>query len=148
MNRCMSGKPVWRSDAFSTEMLLAVPVWLTLLRRPWVAVDATTMSPPRSPGDHLMSNNPAPPDQERASSADIPRRQALGALAAGAGALVAGSAGKGAAASRQTAASPVTSLPAPSAAGIDHVLGLMMANRSFAHYLRWLRGADAPPAGL
>jgi hypothetical protein len=39
MNRCISGKPVWRSGAFSVEMLLAVPVWFTLLRRPWVAAD-------------------------------------------------------------------------------------------------------------
>lgn len=95
-----------------------------------------------------MHHDPAQPDQERASSAGIPRRQALGVLAAGAGAMVAGGAGRRAAASGQTGASPVATLPAPSAAGIDHVVVLMMENRSFDHYLGWLPGSDGRQAGF
>lgn len=89
---------------------------------------------------------PARTEQERVSSAGIPRRQALGALAAGAGVLVAGGSGRGAA-SEPTAAS-VASLPPPSSAGIDHVVVLMMENRSFDHYLGWLPGSDGRQAGL
>ena len=92
-----------------------------------------------------MSNDSAPPDQERASSAGISRRHALGALAAGAGTLMAAGAGKG---SAQAAASPVPSLPAPSASGIDHVVVLMMENRSFDHFLGWLPGSEGRQAGL
>lgn len=95
-----------------------------------------------------MHNDPAQPDQERASSAGIPRRRALGALAAGAGVMISGGAGKRAAASGQAAASPATGLPAPSAAGIDHVVVLMMENRSFDHYLGWLPGSDGRQAGF
>jgi phospholipase C len=40
------------------------------------------------------------------------------------------------------------SLPAPSASGIDHVVVLMMENRSFDHYLGWLPGSDGRQAGL
>jgi phospholipase C len=39
-------------------------------------------------------------------------------------------------------------LPAPSASGIDHVVVLMMENRSFDHYLGWLPGSDGRQAGL
>jgi phospholipase C len=95
-----------------------------------------------------MRNDPAHPDQERASSAGIPRRQALGVLAAGAGAMVVGGASQRAAASEQTTASPAAGLPAPSAAGIDHVVVLMMENRSFDHYLGWLPGSDGRQAGF
>jgi hypothetical protein len=39
-------------------------------------------------------------------------------------------------------------MPAPSASGIDHVVVLMMENRSFDHYLGWLPGSDGRQAGL
>ncbi|NUS49687.1 MAG: alkaline phosphatase family protein, partial [Nocardioidaceae bacterium] len=39
-------------------------------------------------------------------------------------------------------------LPAPAASGIDHIIVLMMENRSFDHYLGWLKGADGRQAGL
>ena len=45
-----------------------------------------------------------------------------------------------------SAASP--SLPAPGASGIEHVVVVMMENRSFDHYLGWLPGADGRQAGL
>ena len=39
-------------------------------------------------------------------------------------------------------------LPAPSASGIEHVVVVMMENRSFHHFLGWLPGADGKQAGL
>src|SRR6266571_1615162 len=41
-----------------------------------------------------------------------------------------------------------TSLPKPSRSGIDHVVVVMMENRSFDHLLGWLPGADGKQAGL
>ena len=45
-------------------------------------------------------------------------------------------------------ASASTSLPAPAASGIDHIVVVMMENRSFDHFLGWLPGADGKQAGL
>ena len=42
----------------------------------------------------------------------------------------------------------VGALPAPGQSGIDHIIVLMMENRSFDHYLGWLKGADGKQAGL
>ncbi len=39
-------------------------------------------------------------------------------------------------------------LPEPDDSGIEHVIVLMMENRSFDHYLGWLPGADGRQAGL
>jgi phospholipase C len=39
-------------------------------------------------------------------------------------------------------------LPAPAASGIDHVVVVMMENRSFDHFLGWLPGADGKQTGL
>jgi phospholipase C len=41
-----------------------------------------------------------------------------------------------------------TKLPAPAKSGIDHVIVVMMENRSFDHFLGWLPGADGKQAGL
>ncbi len=41
-----------------------------------------------------------------------------------------------------------SALPLPADSGIDHVIMLMMENRSFDHYLGWLPGADGRQAGL
>src|SRR5713226_8265425 len=41
-----------------------------------------------------------------------------------------------------------TSLPKPGRSGIDHVIVVMMENRSFDHLLGWLPGADGKQAGL
>jgi phospholipase C len=57
---------------------------------------------------------------------------AAGALALGPGAL---------SAQRRT-------LPRPSQSGIDHIIVVMMENRSFDHMLGWLPGADGRQAGL
>ncbi len=40
------------------------------------------------------------------------------------------------------------SLPAPESSGIDHVVLVMMENRSFDHFLGWLPGANGRQAGL
>ncbi|WP_319463889.1 alkaline phosphatase family protein [Micromonospora sp. RTP1Z1] len=75
-----------------------------------------------------------------APSNGVSRRQLLvGAGAAGAAALTGTAA---------HAAAAATALPDPAASGIDHIIVLMMENRSFDHYLGWLPGADGRQAGL
>ena len=51
-------------------------------------------------------------------------------------------------ATRTLAATKPAPLPAPAASGIDHIVVVMMENRSFDHYLGWLPGADGKQAGL
>ncbi len=70
---------------------------------------------------------------------DLSRRQVLAGAAGVAGALALGTQGH---------ASAATRLPAPATSGIDHIVVLMMENRSFDHYLGWLPGADGRQAGL
>jgi len=41
-----------------------------------------------------------------------------------------------------------TALPKPAKSGLDHVVLVMMENRSFDHLLGWLPGADGKQAGL
>ena len=41
-----------------------------------------------------------------------------------------------------------TALPAPEASGIEHIVVLMMENRSFDHMLGWVDGADGQQRGL
>ena len=45
-------------------------------------------------------------------------------------------------------AAAATTLPDPADSGIDHVVVVMMENRSFDHFLGWLPGADGKQAGL
>ena len=52
-------------------------------------------------------------------------------------------------AGRAGASAPAPSrLPAPASSGIDHIVVVMMENRSFDHFLGWLPGADGRQAGL
>lgn len=69
----------------------------------------------------------------------IRRRQFLAGAASLAGAAAFGLPGRSAAAA---------TLPSPGASGIDHVVLVMMENRSFDHYFGWLPGADGQQAGL
>ncbi|GAA3438797.1 alkaline phosphatase family protein [Kutzneria kofuensis] len=69
---------------------------------------------------------------------DVTRREFL-AGTAGAVAL---------AAVGSTAVAQAATLPAPEQSGIDHIVVVMMENRSFDHYLGWLPGADGRQAGL
>ena len=69
------------------------------------------------------------------------------------GAGVAGVAGAATVLGRSTLARAATqlsqgALPPPAASGFDHVVVVMMENRSFDHYLGWLPGADGKQAGL
>ncbi|HET6817899.1 MAG TPA: alkaline phosphatase family protein [Mycobacteriales bacterium] len=41
-----------------------------------------------------------------------------------------------------------TRMPSPADSGIDHIVVVVMENRSFDHYLGWLPGADGVQAGL
>ncbi len=45
-------------------------------------------------------------------------------------------------------ADAAVSLPAPDSSGIDHVVVVMMENRSFDHFMGWLPGANGKQAGL
>src|SRR5512142_1654440 len=47
-----------------------------------------------------------------------------------------------------SAAQPAPRLPAPAVSGIDHIVVVMMENRSFDHFLGWLPGADGRQAGF
>jgi phospholipase C len=73
----------------------------------------------------------------------LSRRTLLGGAAGIAGAAALPIAGAAADTSAATAA-----LPAPGASGIDHIVVVMMENRSFDHYLGWLPGADGKQSGL
>jgi phospholipase C len=73
----------------------------------------------------------------------LSRRRLLGAAAAAA----AGGAGPLASAARAALAAPAA-LPRPAHSGIDHIVVVMMENRSFDHLLGWLPGADGKQAGL
>jgi phospholipase C len=47
-----------------------------------------------------------------------------------------------------TAAAQAAGLPQPEASGIEHVVWVMMENRSFDHFLGWVPQADGRQAGL
>ena len=74
---------------------------------------------------------------------DLTRRQVLGAGGAAAGVAIAG----GTAARGGSDPAPARGLPAPADSGLDHIVVVMMENRSFDHYLGWLPGADGRQAG-
>ncbi len=72
----------------------------------------------------------------------LTRRRFVATAAAAAGSL--GSLG---ALARAASAAPAA-LPAPAHSGIDHVVVVMMENRSFDHFMGWLPSADGKQAGL
>ena len=74
----------------------------------------------------------------------LSRREFIRLSAAAGGAVALGSAGARLA---RSAAAPVT-LPAPGRSGIQHVVVVMMENRSFDHFLGWLPGANGRQDGL
>jgi phospholipase C len=78
----------------------------------------------------------------------LSRRSFLGAGVSVAAVAAAHSVGLDALAARASAAAP-SALPSnPGDSGIDHIVVVMMENRSFDHYLGWVRGADGQQAGL
>lgn len=72
----------------------------------------------------------------------VSRRQFLRRTAAGAGALTLG--GRTVARAVQSA----LTLPDPAESGIEHVVVVMMENRSYDHFLGWFKKADGRQAGL
>ena len=70
----------------------------------------------------------------------ISRRRFIQTTAGAAGALALGGA------DRLLSAAP--SLPSPKSSGIDHLVVVMMENRSFDHMMGWVPGADGRQAGL
>jgi len=47
-----------------------------------------------------------------------------------------------------TSAKPTRGLPRPNRSGVEHIIVVMMENRSFDHFLGWLPGAEGMQAGL
>src|SRR5437879_7483708 len=66
---------------------------------------------------------------------------------AGAASAALGVPAAGRSAGASTSAGP-GQLPPPGDSGIDHIVVVMMENRSFDHYLGWLPGASGKQAGL
>ncbi len=93
-----------------------------------------------------MSPEPNQSDAPSADSPGVTRRGFLGGAAAGVGGLLLTASGV----DRAVAAAGLISatLPPPAGSGVDHVVLLMMENRSFDHYLGWLPGAAGRQAGL
>jgi phospholipase C len=81
--------------------------------------------------------------RNNAGSVYISRRQFLKGAAAATGALVLGGV-----AQTQPVSASAPALPKPSKSGIDHVVVVMMENRSFDHFLGWLPSANGRQAGL
>ncbi|HET9254004.1 MAG TPA: alkaline phosphatase family protein [Pseudonocardiaceae bacterium] len=86
---------------------------------------------------------------------ELNRRQFIaGATAAGVLGLDAACAGRVPAApsppspASSASLTPPGALPPPERSGIDHIVVVMMENRSFDHYLGWLPGADGKQDGL
>jgi len=87
----------------------------------------------------------------------ISRREFLGALGA-AGALAATGGLRSAAKAAPASGNGVNAVPllrtttsgvpTPEASGIEHIVVVMMENRSFDHFLGWMPGADGKQAGL
>jgi phospholipase C len=93
----------------------------------------------RDPGPDML------PNPKRAGSSEVTRREFLTVLSAATGALLIGGCGD----SSSSADNPETApLPAPQDSGIEHIVVVMMENRSFDHFLGWLPGADGKQAGL
>lgn len=80
------------------------------------------------------------------SRPDPGRRRLVGGLAAAAGMGLLP--GHGGAARSPFAGLEPAALPDPAQSGIDHIIVVMMENRSFDHYLGWLPGADGVQEGL
>lgn len=92
-------------------------------------------------GASLMSNK----RNDRGASEDVDktRRRLLAGLAGG-GALALTGCNESTLNPNRTSAEPqsLSQLPAPEDSGIDHIVVVMMENRSFDHFLGWVPGAD------
>ncbi len=103
------------------------------------------MTDDSTPESGQGEGGPAEPTTERPGT--ISRRAVLGAAAVGAGALAVGATGVGRAAALGPSTPPNVRV-SPAQSGIDHIVVVMMENRSFDHMLGWLPGANGIQAGL
>ena len=78
----------------------------------------------------------------------IDRRDFLRGVVGASGAVVAGSFAGDDLKASETEIAAASTLPKPAESGIDHVVVVMMENRSFDHLLGWLPGARGKQAGL
>ena len=79
----------------------------------------------------------------------VTRREFIaGAAAAAAGGLVLPGCGNDNTATATSPAMAGGALPNPADAGFDHVVVVMMENRSFDHFMGWVPGADGVQAGV
>lgn len=101
-----------------------------------------------------MTNQPPRPDRRRvlaglAASAGAGVLAACGDSHGLSSALTSAPVGNGSSADMTPApAAPAVTLPAPADSGIDHIVLVMMENRTFDHMLGWVPGADGVQAGL
>ncbi|MGH8561525.1 MAG: alkaline phosphatase family protein, partial [Nevskiales bacterium] len=78
------------------------------------------------------------------------RREFLLGMAAATGSLTLAACGAGGGGDDLFGSNPGTGLsqlPPPEESGIDHIVQIMMENRSFDHFLGWVPGADGRQAG-
>ena len=105
------------------------------------------MDAPENPNDDATAHEPARTPWTPSRRGIL--RAGIGVAAAAAGAAALG--GIDLSSSGETAATAAagSSLPGdPALSGIDHIVVLMMENRSFDHYFGWVKGADGKQAGL
>lgn len=96
---------------------------------------------PALPADTTPEGTPDSSGERSAARFDPQRRRILAGSAAGGLALVSHRLG--------ARAAPATGeLPPPHSSGIDHIVVVMMENRSFDHFLGWVPGADGVQGGL
>jgi len=100
--------------------------------------------------DSIMQDDTPPGDRNAAARRLISRRQLLAGTAGAAGALALGGTGRFLthAAAGGSGSALASGLPAPATSGIEHVVVVMMENRSFDHLAGWLPNADGKQAGL
>lgn len=91
--------------------------------------------------DHVMTDAK---DSNEVSQTRVSRRKFLAGAGATAGALAVG----GAELAQRASAKESGKLPSPNRSGIEHVVLVMMENRSFDHFLGWMPKADGEQAGL
>jgi phospholipase C len=78
----------------------------------------------------------------------INRRDFLRGAAGASGAALLGRTARSVSAGILPASQGLASLPSPGSSGIEHIVVVMMENRSFDHYLGWLPNADGRQLGL
>ncbi len=76
------------------------------------------------------------------------RRKFLKSIGAISGAAALGSLPGAKTLAQQVGRFSIDSLPTPAESGIDHIIVVMMENRSFDHLFGWIRGADGKQQGL